>query len=135
MLIGCIETKKNYLYILFLLFQFILHLCHLLLKKLLIALIEWLPRNLPCWFSISSFVVSVTPSLITPECSNNFVIFIISFISSFKINKVNPFPALTGPCPVIFLSNLFIAFEGKLFTNLGQLSLAKGIVRSAITFY
>ena len=63
------------------------------------------------------------------------MIFIISFISSFKINKVNPFPALTGPCPVIFLSNLFIAFEAKLFTNLGQLSLAKGIARSAITFY
>ena len=90
---------------------------------------------MPCWFSISSFVVSVTPSLITLECSNNYVIFIISFISSFKINKVNPFPALTGPCPVIFLSNLFIAFEAKLFTNLGQLSLAKGIARSAITFY
>ena len=90
---------------------------------------------MPCWFSISSFVVSVTPSLITLECSNNFVIFIISFISSFKINEVNPFPALTGPCPVIFLSNLFIAFEAKLFTNLGQLSLAKGIARSAITFY
>ena len=46
------------------------------------------------------------------------------FISSFKINKVNRFPALTAPFPLIFLSNLLIAFEAKLFTNPGKLYLA-----------
>ena len=50
----------------------------------------------------------------------------ISFISSFKINKVNRFPALTAPFPLIFLSNVLIAFEVKLFNNPGKLSLAIG---------
>ena len=47
---------------------------------------------------------------------------------SFEINKVNPFPALTAPFPLIFLSNLFIAFEVKLANNPGKLSLTEGIV-------
>ena len=47
-------------------------------------------------------------------------------MSSFEINKVNPFPALTAPFLLIFLSNLFIAFELQLLTNPGKLSLAKG---------
>ena len=34
---------------------------------------------------------------------------------------------LTAPFPLVFLSNLFIAFEAKLHTNAGKLSLAKGI--------
>ena len=55
------------------------------------------------------------------------MILIISFISSFEINKVNLFPALTVPFPLIFLSNLFIAIEVKLLTNPGKLPLAKGI--------
>ena len=55
------------------------------------------------------------------------MILIISFIFSFEINKVNPFLALTAPFPLIFLSNLFIAFEVKLLTNPGKLSLAKEI--------
>ena len=55
------------------------------------------------------------------------MILTISFISSFEINKVNPFPVLTAPSPIIFLSNLFIAFEAKLLTNPGKLSLAKVI--------
>ena len=42
-------------------------------------------RNLPSYFFfISSFIVSVTPSINTPEPSNNFMILITSFISSFK---------------------------------------------------
>ena len=45
------------------------------------------------------------------------MILIISFISPFEINKVNPFPALTAPFPLIFLSNVFVAFETKLHTN------------------
>ena len=50
------------------------------------------------------------------------MILIISCISAFEINKVNPFPALTAPFPLILLSNLFIAFEAKLLTNPGKLS-------------
>ena len=46
---------------------------------------------------------------------------------SFEINEVNPFPALTAPVPLIFLSSLFIAFEVKLLTNQGKLSLVKEI--------
>ena len=53
----------------------------------------------------------------------------ISFISSFEISKVNPFPDLKAYFPLILFSNLFIAFEGAfenlLLTNPGSLSLAK----------
>ena len=78
-------------------------------------------------FFISSFTVSVTPSINTPESSNDFMILTMLFISSFEINKVNFFPALTASFPLIFLSKLFIAFEVKLFIKPGKLSLAKGI--------
>ena len=47
------------------------------------------------------------------------MIFIISFIFSVEINNVNLFPAFAAPFPLIFLSNLFIAFEAKLLSNLG----------------
>ena len=53
----------------------------------------------------------------------------ILIISSFEINRVNRFSALTAPFPLIFLSNLFIAFEVKLLTNPGKLSLAKGTAK------
>ena len=43
------------------------------------------PRNPHTCFFISCFTVSVTPSIDTPESSNDFMILIISFISSFKI--------------------------------------------------
>ena len=56
-------------------------------------------------------------------------------MSSFKINKVNAFPALTAPFPLIFLSNLFITFEVKLLTNPGKLSLAKGKVIFVSVFF
>ena len=46
----------------------------------------------------------------------------------------NPFPVLTDLFPLIFLSNLFIAFEIKLLTNLCKLSLAKGIATFVRTF-
>ena len=55
------------------------------------------------------------------------MILMISFISSFKINKVNPFPTLRLPFPLIFLSNVFIAVEAKLLTYPGKSSLTKGI--------
>ena len=80
------------------------------------------PRN-----PSSYFTVSVIPSINILESSNDFMVLIISFISSFKTNKVNPLPALTAPFPLIFLSNLFIGFEVKFLTNPGNLSLSKGI--------
>ena len=52
---------------------------------------------------------------------------IISFISSLEINKVNLFPSLTAPFPLIFMSNLFIALTIKLLSYPSKLSLAKGI--------
>ena len=48
-------------------------------------------------------------------------------MSSFQINKVNICPALTTPSPFIFLSDLFIALEAKLFTNPAKLCLTKAI--------
>ena len=86
-------------------------------------------------FFISSFTVSVTPSINTPESSNDSMIIIILFISSFKINKVNPFPALTAPFPLTFLANLFIALEVKLLTNPGKFSLAKGKATFVSAFF
>ena len=58
----------------------------------------------------------------------------VSSLSLFEINKVNSFLALTAPFPLLFLSNLFIAFEAKLLTYPSKLSLAKGIARSVINF-
>ena len=63
------------------------------------------------------------------------MIFVISFISSFEINKVNLLPAIAASFPLIFLSNSFIAFEVKLFTNPGKLSLAKGIATFVSAFF
>ena len=63
------------------------------------------------------------------------MILVISFISSFEINKVNPFPALTAPFPLIFLSNLFFVFKANLLTNPGKLSLAKGIATFVSAFF
>ena len=77
-------------------------------------------------FFISCFAVTVIPSINTPESSNKFISLIISFTSSFETNKANPFPALTALFPLIFLSNLFIAFEVKWTTNPGKSSLAEG---------
>ena len=91
--------------------------------------------RLPVFF-ISCFTVSELPSINTFESSYDFMILIIWFISSFEINKVNPFPAQTVPFPFIFPSNLFIAFESKLLTNPGKLSLAKETkMNSYICYY
>ena len=62
------------------------------------------------------------------------MILIILLTSSFKMNKVNPFPPLTSRSSLILHLNLFIAFKAKLPTNPGKLSLVKGITRSVITF-
>ena len=81
------------------------------------------------------FTVSVTLSIDTPKYFNDFMILILSFISSFEINKVNPFPALTAPFSLIFDSNLLIAFEVKLLTIPGKLFLTKGIVTFVSAFF
>ena len=73
---------------------------------------------------VSCFLVSVTPSINTPEYSIDFVTLIILFISSFERNKVNLFPALTAAFPIISISNLFIALEAK-YANPGKMVLAK----------
>ena len=45
------------------------------------------------------------------------------------MNKMNPFPTLTAPFPLIFIPSLCITFEvvfeAKLLTNPSQISLAK----------
>ena len=64
------------------------------------------------------------------------MILIISFRSSSEIDKGNPFLAFTAPSPIIFLSNLFIAFEiVKLLTNPGTLSLAERIAIFVRAFF
>ena len=54
-----------------------------------------------------AFTASVTPSINTLNdfmtwSSKDFMILIILLTSSFKINKVNLFPALTAPFPLVF---------------------------------
>ena len=51
------------------------------------------------------------------------------------MNKLNTFSALTDPFPLIFLANLLFAFEGKLPTNPGKLSLAKEIATFFSPFF
>ena len=63
------------------------------------------------------------------------MILIISFISSFEKNKENLFPGLTTPFSLSIFSSFFIAFEVKLLTNPGKLSLAKGISILVSAFY
>ena len=78
------------------------------------------PRNLPSFLFIFCFTVSVAPSNNRPDFSSDSTNLIISFICSFEMNKVNSFPALTVPRPLIFLSNLSGANEIALVTNLGK---------------
>ena len=93
------------------------------------------PRNLTTHFFISCFTFSVSPLINTLESCNDFMILMLSFISSFKINEVNLFPALAAPCPVIFLSNLFISFKVKLLANRAKVSLAIRIAAFVSAFF
>ena len=68
-------------------------------------------------FFVSVFTVLVITSTNIFESSIDFMILIISFISSFEINKAIPLLALAVSFPLIFLSNVFIAFEAQLYTN------------------
>ena len=86
-------------------------------------------------FFISSFTVLVAPSINTPGSFNDFMILMISFITLFKMNKVNVFSALTAPVPLIVISSLFIAFQVKLLTNPGKLFLVKLIVTFVGDFF
>ena len=56
-------------------------------------------------------------------------------ISSFKINKVNPFRTLTAPFPLNFLSNLCTAFRVRLLATSGKLSLAKERAKFVSIFF
>ena len=53
------------------------------------------------------------------------MILIISSIPSFQMSTVNPFPALTAPHQLIFLSKLSIIDEVALDSNLGKISSVK----------
>ena len=86
-------------------------------------------------FFITCFTISVTPSINTPESSIDFMILIISFTYIFEIYIVNLFPALATPFHLFLFSDLFLAFEVKLFTNPGKLSLAKGIAMFVNAFF
>ena len=93
------------------------------------------PRNPPSCFFISCFDALVIPSINTVVSSSDFMILMISFISSFEINKGNPFPTLTASLQLIFLSNLFIAFKAKLLTSPCKWSLGKGMVGSVVVLF
>ena len=66
--------------------------------------------------------------------SSDSTILIIPFTSSFEMDKMNPFPALTASCPLIFLSNFSNTAEVALVANFGRISLSKGTARSNNAF-
>ena len=78
------------------------------------------PRNPPSCFFIPCFTVSVAPLIHTPDFSGESMILIMSVMSSFEMNKLSPFPAITAPCPLIFLSNLSNTDEVALVANLNK---------------
>ena len=107
------------------------------------------PSNPPSYFFISCFTVSFAPSINKPDFSSDSTILVISFISSFEMNKVNIFIGLKIPFPLIYLFiylciYLFIYFQFyllhlklhlKVYTNSDKESLAKGTARSVSVFY
>ena len=60
-------------------------------------------RNPPSCFFILCFTVSHAPSFNRSDFFSDSMLLMISTISSFETNKVNPLPALFTPCPVFFL--------------------------------
>ena len=86
------------------------------------------PRNPLSFFVFCScFTVLATPSINTPESSNDFIILIILFICSFDKKYSKFFSSSDSSFSTYFLVKLFIALEVKFLTNPGKLSLAKGI--------
>ena len=65
------------------------------------------PINSPSGFFSLCFTVSVASSIHRPDSSSDSTILKISSTSSFEMNKVNLFPALTAPAPFTFLLNFF----------------------------
>ena len=63
---------------------------------------NYIKRNPPCSFFILCFTVSLTPSMKTPEFFSDFMILIISSISSLGTTKVIHFPAV--PAPALFVA-------------------------------
>ena len=53
------------------------------------------------------------------------MVLMILSINSFEMNRLNPFPTLTAPYPLIFHSVLSNMDEVALVTKLGKTSLAK----------
>ena len=66
------------------------------------------------------FSVLVASSVNRPDFYSDPTILIISSTSSFEMNKVNPFPGLTAPAPLIFLSNFCNTDDVALVANLGK---------------
>ena len=91
-------------------------------------------RNLHSCSFVLCFTVSVTLSINTAKPYNDFIIF-ISLMCLVEINEVNCLFSLIASFLLIFLSNLFIAFEVRYLTNSSKLSLAKGIVTCASAFF
>ena len=87
--------------------------------------------HLLVFFLISCFTISVAASINRPGFSSNSTILITSSMSSFEMNKVNPF--LTAPCSLIFLSNLYITYEAALIANISERSLANRTASSLFT--
>ena len=69
-------------------------------------------------FFIPCFTILLTPSIKTPDLSNHFMILMISSISSFKVTKVVPYPALTTlhAC-IFFLDSPSISEADTMVTN------------------
>ena len=86
-------------------------------------------------FLISFCTFPVTSPINTPGSSIESMILIISFISSFETKKVDRFPALTAPFPLVFHSNLFIESGVKLRTNPDKPPLTKGIAMFVSAFF
>ena len=56
-------------------------------------------------------------------------------MSSFEMNKINPFLHLTAPFPLILFSNLFITFEAALLIDPDKSSLVKGTATIVSAFF
>ena len=86
-------------------------------------------RSLPFCLLILCFTVSLTPSINMRELSSDFMILIISSISSFQSTEVIPFPVLTKPFSCIFhWMTPFIAEADVTVANAVKTLLAKGTI-------
>ena len=82
----------------------------------------------------SCSAVSVASSINRTDFSIDSTILIMSYISSFQVNIVDPFPALTAPFPLIYLSYISNIDKIAFVANVGKKCLPKRITRSNNTF-